>query len=141
MRASNFNAGLEREMVFRSISALFYMFAFVAAAQAEPVSVPAAEIRALLNGNTVHGTWSGEEYKQYFDPSGSTIYAPRKSQSTAGKWRVNDKTDQYESWWERSGWSAYGIAREDGQLFWISRGLSPQPFKVLPGQQLVWVQE
>ncbi len=119
---------------------LSFILTFAAPVHAEPVPVNAAEISSLLTGNTIRGTWSGDEYKQYFNADGSTIYAPRRSQSTAGKWRVNEKTNQYESWWERSGWSAYGIARNGGELFWIAPGLDPQPFKVLPGQQLVWTQ-
>ena len=114
------------------------IMAIAGSARAEPVAVSAAEIKALLTGNTIRGTWSGDEYKQYFNADGSTIYAPRRSQSTAGKWRVNDKTNQYESWWERSGWSGYSVTREGDGFFWISEGLEPQPFRVLPGQQLVW---
>ena len=72
---------------------------------------------------------------------GSTIYAPKRSQSTLGKWRVNPQTNAYESWWERSGWSSYWISRRDGKLFWTDGGgNSPQPFEILPGEQLVWTQ-
>ena len=125
----------------RPLLALLAFLVVPTFAHAEPVAIKATEIRNLISGNTIRGTWSGEEYKQYFAEDGSTIYAPRRSQSTAGKWRVNEKTDQYESWWERSGWSAYGIARDGDALFWISKGLEPQPFEVLPGEQLVWKKE
>jgi len=122
---------------------MFLLFALgpATSALADPVPMLAAEIRSLLTGNTIHGTWSGDEYKQFFNADGSTIYAPRASQSTAGKWRVNEKTNEYESWWERSGWSGYGIVRDGDQLFWASTGLKAQPFRVLPGQQLVWIQD
>ncbi|MEM7067237.1 MAG: hypothetical protein AAF478_00010 [Pseudomonadota bacterium] len=109
-------------------------------AQAEQVPVNATEIKTLLIGNTIHGTWFGDEYKQYFYESGETIYAPRKSRSTRGKWRVNETENTYESWWERTDWVGYKIVRIDGELHWLGDSNKPQPFKVLPGEQLVWEQ-
>lgn len=108
------------------------------AAVAEPVVVSAAEIKTFLTGNTIRGTWSGNEYRQYFNPNGLTIYATRRSQSALGKWRVNDETNEYESWWESSDWSGYGVTRDGDQFFWNSKDLQPQPFKIIPGQKLVW---
>lgn len=113
---------------------------FQAAAAREIVT--AAEIETLLSGNTILGTWNGEEYKQYFIADGVTIYAPKRSQSTRGKWRVNAKQNTYESWWEQSGWSAYKIVRQGDALFWTNtEGKDAQPFTVLPGEQLAWPQE
>lgn len=103
--------------------------------------VTGSEITALLTGNTILGTWNGDEYKQYFRKDGSTIYAPKRSQSTLGKWRVNSENNTYESWWEQSGWSAYRIIRQDRNFFWTTLdGKNPEPFEILPGEQLVWKQ-
>ncbi len=105
---------------------------------AEPVAVTASEIKTLLTGNSIEGTWSGDEYKQYFSTSGSTTYAQRGSRETVGKWRVNEQNNKYESWWERAGWSGYGVIRDGEQLFWTSNGLEPQPFKVVQGHHVNW---
>lgn len=110
----------------------------ISSAYAEQIVVKADEIQTLLMGNTIHGTWFGGEYKQHFYKDGRTIYAPRKSQSSLGKWRVNEANDQYESWWERTGWVGYNIVRENGELFWLGDSNEPQPFVILPGEQLVW---
>lgn len=122
----------------RLLFALLALYAFAVSARAEPVRVPAAEIRDLLTGNTIRGTWSGDEYKQYCNADGSTIHTPRRPQSTAGKWRVNDKTNEYESWWERSGWgSGYNIVLRDGVYFWESGDTAePQAFTIEAGQKL-----
>ena len=121
-------------------SALVLAFSMFVAelALAEPVIVTAPEIKSLLSGNSIEGTWSGDEYKQYFNENGSTTYAQRGSRETFGKWRVNEQSNEYESWWERAGWSGYGVVREGEQLFWISSGLEPQPFKVVEGHHLEW---
>ncbi|HSF95514.1 MAG TPA: hypothetical protein VLA52_10865 [Thermohalobaculum sp.] len=122
---------------------MFLAAAIAAAASpgwAQAVRLTAAEIEALLSGNTIRGTWNGDLYKQFFSASGRTIYAPRHSRSTAGKWRVNPETDSYESWWEMSGWAAYGIIRDGDALFWTTESGPPQPFEVLPGEQLAWTE-
>ena len=120
------------------ISAFLFLLILTINAAADPVAVPAHEIKTFLIGNTIRGTWLGNEYRQYFNPDGSTIYATRKAQSALGKWRVNEKTNEYESWWERTEWSAYRITRDGDQFFWNSNDLESQPFMILPGQQLVW---
>lgn len=102
------------------------------------VFVKKEEIKSLLTGNTIQGTWFGEEYRQYFKPGGYTIYSPKNSQELEGKWRVNEKTDEYESWWEQSGWSKYRIIRQNGELYWLGSNTEPQPFLILPGNQLKW---
>lgn len=97
----------------------------------------AEEISELLTGNTAIGTWDGTKYRQYFSDSGTTIYAQEGSRSSRGTWRVNKTENVYESKWERTGWSGYPVGREGDKLFWISTALPPQPFEVVPGEQLV----
>lgn len=115
--------------------------ALVAAAPlafAEDVKLTATEIADLLRGNTAIGLWQGTLYRQHFNADGSTIYAAKDQRSTLGKWRVDPARDVYESWWEGSGWEAWGIIRRDGDLYWVGPGIDPEPFKIIEGQQLVW---
>jgi len=124
--------------VVRLIALMVVLLAGVSTAAAEQVYVKAAEIQTLLAGNTIQGTWFGDEYRQYFYKDGKTIYAPRNSKSAVGKWRVNEAENTYESWWERSGWESYRVVEENGTLFWLGEGNKPEAFVILPGEQLVW---
>lgn len=103
---------------------------------AEPVTLKAPEIEALLSGNTTIGLWSGTSYRQYYDPNGRTIYVSERGSPEHGKWRVNQETNKYESQWERSGWSAYGIARDGEKLLWSKSDGDSQVFTVMPGNRL-----
>ena len=109
-----------------------------ALAQAEPIQLSAAEIDTLLRGNTAIGQWGRDNYRQHFSDSGSTIYAVEGRRSSRGLWRVNSGTNAYESWWERSGWSAYDVLREDGQLYWLESTGDLYEFVVVEGQQLLF---
>ena len=108
-------------------------------AAAEPIPLTATEIRALLTGNTAIGTWVDHDYRQWFTDGGTTYYAPKHGRSTRGRWRVNDVTDEYESEWGESGtWDGYGIIKDGDTYLWITDGIDPQAFTVLPGEHLVW---
>ena len=99
---------------------------------AEPRALDATEISALLSDRTIDGTWNGRPYRQRFDGTGWTLYEPEGGPAEQGKWRVNTETDQYESWWERSGWSSYAILENDGAYFWAGSSGQAQPFSVRP---------
>ncbi|MEM7257267.1 MAG: hypothetical protein AAF404_07745 [Pseudomonadota bacterium] len=105
---------------------------------ADEKKLSAAEITNLLSGNTAVGRWIDHHYRQYFGSDGSTIYAQENTRSSVGRWRVNSASNQYESWWERSGWgSGYDIVLKDGEYFWVgSDATEPQSFVMVPGQQL-----
>ncbi|MDD9908167.1 MAG: hypothetical protein OXR62_00605 [Ahrensia sp.] len=122
--------------MIKSIATPLLFVITAAVARAEPVAVSAVDIRALLSGNSAIGTWSGTPYKQYFSETGLTIYAADGSSPSRGKWRVNEQTNRYESWWEQTGWSEYGVLREGDAYFWTARGIDPQPFRVVEGDQL-----
>lgn len=97
-----------------------------------------AEMFDLLNGNTISGDWVGTPYKSYYAPDGVTVYVPENGPAQRGRWRINYDTDEYESWWEQSGWSSYRIVRgDDGGLSWVFRD-TRQPFDVLDGKQVSW---
>ena len=118
-----------------------FMLSILAAtplAFAQEAPLTASEIATLLRGNTAIGTWQGTEYRQYFNADGSTIYAAKGQRSTLGEWRVDPARDLYESWWEGSGWEAWGVIRRDGALFWIGPEINAEPFRMIEGQQLVW---
>jgi len=111
------------------------LFSHAAADEMERLS--AEEISELLTGNTAIGSWDGTKYRQYFSDSGTTIYAQQGTRSSSGTWRVNKTENVYESKWERTGWSGYPVARQGDKFFWISTSLPPQPFAVVPGEQLI----
>ena len=107
-----------------------------APAGAEPGALSAAEIEALLSGNTIIGTWSGTPYRQYYAPDGSTLYVPEDGRADEGRWRTNPDTDDYESWWRSTGWTPYALVKteEDGHA-WVN-GDRFEPFRVVPGKQI-----
>ena len=100
-------------------------------ALSEPRRLTAAEIDALLSGQKITGTWNGTPYTQSFSENGQTIYVSN-SRPEVGRWRVNPQTDSYESHWERSGWSSYGIECEGGALYWVDSRGRRNPFEVAP---------
>ena len=125
------------ESLLRTI-ALFVAIGIYGQAAAEPVVLNAEHVSRLLKGNTAIGKWDGTQYRQYFGDGGMTIYATRQSQSSLGKWRVRKQDKAYESWWQGGGWSAYAIVRDGEELSWKTGAGVAYPFKVVPGQQLIW---
>lgn len=103
---------------------------------AEPIALTAPEIETLLTGQTISGDWSGTSYRQLFNANGQTIYAPENGQVEYGRWRVNHQTDQYESYWERSGWSPYGVAQDGDTFFWVQSNGTLQVVVVEEGDDL-----
>src|SRR4029453_9442857 len=59
-------------------------------ALAAPKPLMTDEIRALLTGNTVHGTWAGREYFSYFEANGWTSYVEPGKPSSQGRWQGHD---------------------------------------------------
>lgn len=103
---------------------------------AQPAQMSAAEITALLSGNTIVGNWSGTDYRQFFQPDGNTVYLLGDGRRDDGQWRVNADTNEYESWWRSTGWTPYAMVRTDaGGYAWIN-GDQLEPFEVLSGQQI-----
>ena len=122
------------------LAAFLLIFAQSGGALAEPRKLSAPEVRALLAGHTAVGSWSRARYRQWFAIDGSTIYAQWGARSAVGKWRVNDLSGDYESWWggDPDHWDAYWVLQDDKGLYWGGVGLDPVPFTLLDGQQLVW---
>jgi hypothetical protein len=104
------------------------------------VRVTGDNITTLLAGQTAIGIWGDDTYRQYFDPSGTTFYAPKGKRTTRGKWRVSDDGLSYESWWsgDDDNWEVYGVFRDANGLVWIDPDGVRYPFEVVEGQQLVW---
>jgi len=129
----------QSEVIFvfrRTFIAGVALATLTATGAASEEKMTAAEILALLNGNTIIGSWSGTAYRSYYGDGGLTIYAPEGGQPERGRWRVNEETDQYESWWEHSGWTPYSVVRtDDGGYAWLHSG-ELQPFSVLEGRQI-----
>lgn len=103
---------------------------------ADTETLTAAEIEALLSGNTIDGNWAGTVYKQYFADSGATTYVPDGGMADLGKWRVNADENLYESWWTNADWTGYAITRVDGGYAWIDSAGDTHPFTVMEGDQL-----
>tara|TARA_R100001369_G_C3237956_1_gene153510 strand:+ start:274 stop:654 length:381 start_codon:yes stop_codon:yes gene_type:complete len=107
-----------------------------AVAQAVQDKLTPPEIEALLSGNTIVGTWSGTHYRQYYGPDGTTLYVPEGGRADEGRWRTNEETGEYESWWRSTGWTPYALVRtEEGEYAWIN-GDGLEPFSVVPGRQV-----
>ena len=105
-------------------------------ASGETVELSAAEIEALLSGNTIAGTWSGTPYRQYYAEDGTTLYVPEDGRADDGRWRTNPETDEYESWWRSTGWTPYALVQTgEGEHAWVN-GDRLEPFRVLPGKQI-----
>jgi hypothetical protein len=107
-------------------------------AMAQSVKLTADQIAELLSGNTAVGKWEGAEYRQFFAPDGSTIYAQSGARSTLGQWRVDAKRDEYQSIWPRDAdWEGWYVMEYAGSYFWVSKATPPTVFKVEQGEQLL----
>ena len=120
----------------RSLLLTLAAVAFAAPATAQSVKLQEHEIEALLSGNTAIGVWAGANYRQFFNPDGTTIYAQEGARSTVGEWRVQD--GEYQSIWQRDAdWEGWFVMEYGGDFFWVSKTTPPTPFVVVEGQQLV----
>jgi hypothetical protein len=111
-------------------------FSFVALpALAELKPLGTEDIRPLLTGNTVHGTWSGREYFSYFEANGWTSYVEPGKPPSLGRWQAHD--DKYCSKWGEFGTeSCYALELDGDTLLWITTEGARYPSTVLPGDQL-----
>ena len=98
------------------------------------------EIKHLLTGNTAIGFWGEDHYRQFFDKSGATYYAPRGKRSTRGKWRVTRDNAAYESWWTgaEDNWERFDLRLTSDGYAWVDGAGMLHGFELVAGQQLVW---
>jgi hypothetical protein len=117
----------------RALALLFVCAAMPALAAPKPLTTD--EIRALLTGNTVHGTWAGREYFSYFEANGWTTYVEPGKPSTLGRWQVHD--NKYCSkWGEFGSESCYALEQDGETLLWVTTEGARYPSTVLPGDRL-----
>jgi hypothetical protein len=118
----------------RAIAALaLCLLALPAIAAPKPLGTD--DIRALLTGNTVHGTWAGKEYFSYFDANGWTTYVEPGKPSSQGRWQA--AADKYCSKWAEMGSeTCYPLEMDGDTLLWVTSEGARYPSKVLPGDQL-----
>ncbi len=122
-------------MIFRYLMLLVAsLFLTAPTASYAQEQLNAAQIETLLSGNSIYGTWYGDPYVQYFDPTGPTLYKPENGHSDGGSWRVNHETNEYESWWRMSGWSSYKVAKTEDGYAWMHHS-TLQPFTVTEGDK------
>jgi len=113
--------------------AAFCLIALPALAAPKPLGTD--DIRTLLTGNTVHGTWAGREYFSYFEASGWTTYVEPGKPSTLGRWQAHG--DKYCSkWGEMGSESCYALELDGDTLLWVTIEGARYPSTVLPGDQL-----
>lgn len=115
--------------------AMMLMFASgPAAAMPERISGP--EIRGMLPGNTVVGTWSSKAYQQLFRPDGTTAFKIDGAELDEGRWWVTD--ENYCSWWRGSGEDCYQVLRDGDEVTWRTKGLFSRSLEgaLLPGDHL-----
>ena len=124
-------------MTRRIFLSLLLLTAFAPPSWSAEQSMTAAEIKTALSGNTIDGTWAGSKYKQYYGENGFTMYLAEGSKPSPGKWRVNADTDDYESWWESTGWTPYKMTRDGETYYWIGE-TEKHPFVILEGKQVKW---
>lgn len=113
---------------------------FATSPPAQPVAVQldAAEVTALLTGNTAVGVWEGTPYRQHFDETGVTLFAQPEARTTRGEWRVDPETDEYQSIWPgETEWEGWIVMIWMDEYYWLSRTTPPTPFEVVEGEQLV----
>jgi hypothetical protein len=118
----------------RAIAALaLCLLALPAIAAPKPLGTD--DIRALLTGNTVHGTWAGKEYFSYFEANGWTTYVEPGKPSTQGRWQA--VADKYCSkWGEMGSETCYALEMDGDTLLWVTGEGTRYPSKVLTGDQL-----
>ena len=116
-------------MIRRAILVAAIGLSIGSAAQAQSVKLQDYEIEALLSGNTAVGQWEGADYRQYFDPDGSTIYAQVGARSASGRWRIEG--EEYQGVWPPNEvWEGWFVMEFAGRFFWVSKTTPPTPFEV-----------
>ena len=107
-------------------------------AKAGERKLTAAEIEAVLAGNTVDGNWKGTPFRQYFGKDGATVYVAKGAEASPGKWKSDTEKDQYCSWWQGSGWDCYDLYSDgpDSIIWVVPADGYRSPSKLLPGRKL-----
>ena len=104
-------------------------------AGADPVKLSGTEIKALLTGNTVHGTWAGKEYWSFFGADGWTTYLSKGGKPANGRWAAS--STQYCSTWDPGGTSCYDIYRDGDAVVWgVPSSGERYPSTLLTGDQI-----
>jgi hypothetical protein len=121
----------------KRLSTILLVVLLVAAgsALADPVKLTGPEIKALLTGNTVHGTWSGKEYWSFFGTDGWTTFLVAGRKPADGRWGTS--ATQYCSTWDPGGSACYDIYRDGETILWrASAGGDRYPSTLLTGNQV-----
>ena len=92
----------------------------------------AAELKALISGNSATGNWEGRPYKQYFSANGSTRYDEEGRRPSSGSWRINEKGQYCSTWPPSSNETCYNVLVNGQTIYWSSRG-GYQKASVVPG--------
>lgn len=126
----------------RCIASALALTLSAGAAMADERKLDAAEIAALLTGNTALGENRGRPTRQSFQANGITFYLEKDAPPTRGRWRVDEARGKYCSLWAMGGWSCYDVTTngESGEAalyHWSLPGSDyHSPFTMLPGEHL-----
>ena len=120
-------------MTRRLACAFVFSIALIGSALAEERRLDADEVTAALTGDTARGLAPGPEYLQYFDASGTTVYATRSAPPDHGRWRV-DADGGYCSQWRDGAWSCYEVWAANDLIVWVSPSGTRYPARMLEGR-------
>ena len=85
---------------------------------AQGTSMTESEFNQLLSGNTLRGVWANNNYQQYFDPNGDTIYQEEGKPETSGTWRINAQAQFCSIWPPSTDEYCYNVVKDSEILLW-----------------------
>ena len=109
------------------------------AGHAQSVKLTSNQILELLSGKTVVGSWSGKDYRQYFDEDGSTTFLGKDNNKIIGKWKFDQNTDELKSvLYEDQEWESWYVMEYTKDYYWVSKTTPPTQFEIENGKKLIW---
>ena len=83
----------------------------------------AAAIRDLVTGNSLHGEYDGNQFKQNFHADGTVVVFIAGDQVYTVNWIANERDEYCEYWGEEWGWSCFKFKPPvDGKLTAVKVG-------------------
>ena len=91
---------------------------FFISAKADGTVMTVTEFKQLLAGNTMNGIWGQNNYQQYFDPNGDTVYQEEGKPETFGTWRINTQAQFCSIWPPSIDEYCYNVLKDGETLLW-----------------------
>ena len=96
----------------------FCLMVIALSVNSDYTSMTEDEFNRLLSGNTMRGVWADNNYQQYFDPNGKTIYQEDGKPETFGTWRINNQVQFCSIWPPSTDEYCYDVAKDNDTLLW-----------------------